>query len=88
MVFPVPGGPYSSTEAGGAALDEPAQRGAGPQQVALADDLVERPGAHADGQRRGRGAARAGRVGDPGGYRVVELEQAVGVHQPKACHGT
>jgi hypothetical protein len=46
VVLPVPGGPHSTTDSGRVALDEPAQRRAAGQQVALADDLVEGARAH------------------------------------------
>jgi hypothetical protein len=68
------------------ALDEAAQRRAGPQQVRLPDHLVQRPRPHPHGQRRG-GRRHRGR----GRVRFLQVEQAVttllaGTHRRPACH--
>ena len=51
VVFPVPGGPYSNIEDGDAALDQPAQRRPGPEQVRLTGHLVQSAGPHPGGER-------------------------------------
>ena len=54
VVFPVPGGPCSSTDAAAPPSTSRRSGAPGAQQVGLPDDLVERARAHPHGQRRGR----------------------------------
>ena len=57
VVLPVPGGPQRITEREPVGLDERPQRPPRPEQVVLADDLVEGAGPQPGGQRRLRGEA-------------------------------
>ena len=51
VVFPVPGGPHRISDSTLSAGDQVVQDPAGGEQVLLSDELVERPGPHALGQR-------------------------------------
>ena len=72
VVLPVPGGPQRISDCSVSCSIAQSQRRAGVEQRLLPDDVVERPGAHALGQRGGRRSRPCG-VG-----RVVE--EARGVH--------
>ena len=54
VVLPEPGGPWRIIECSRPGLDRAAQRRLRAEQLALADDLVERARAHARGERRVR----------------------------------
>ena len=63
VVFPVPGGPQRMDRAEPVGFDQAAQRRLpGAEEVALADDVVERVRAHPEGERRGLRQPFVGRV--------------------------
>ncbi len=69
VVLPLPGGPQRIERVERlAALDHLAEQAAGPEQMLLADELVERRGPHALGERRRRGAFLVGGSGEKVGH--------------------
>ena len=82
------GSPQKQRE-GLAALDQLAQRGALGPELGLADELVERPWSHPDGERRGRvrvGLERAGPWGHRSGRsQRIGVEESVHVHRVCGC---